>query len=583
MDAGVVDGHPLHRLALEEVTATGVTRDGREGVEVPCPEHHGVATSAIDRRNHDAGVGRPPVVHERPVRRSRNPRHIAEREQRAVGIAAACPRHTTLEGGRLSGLVVGILDCFDGHRVERRGDPLGFVPEDCNSVDYGCPDESFCSELGDGAPGSITLDCCQQFVTTLEPGAQPGREKHADDLALPGRFRHSRTGVSLGHKPAAQRVPGRDFFRVAFVTGVVWHQATGADRPSWEVVETPFDIDLYDAEQTPRGSYAVGEGGAIVADRGNGWEVVVEGGPSTRATQVRAMDATADGGRLWMVGAEGGLACYDVEDEKLFEYSYPVEMTSTWEGVAVAGDVGEEKGIAADGRGSILPFTLDGHDVDWGKLSAPDPEQRIDALAASPDGVAYAIDTASQAYKTTIEDGWGTAGVVNPDTMFHDLDAWENERVYVAADDGCVYRYQNGDDEWAPIGVVEQVPLPSMSLHDEGDGNAQMAVVGDDNSLYERTGPERWERTELPTEAQLYDLSLGSPDLVVGKNGTVLERERTDVAAQSTGDSLKNRKKRPPSSAGREVPDQPDSDAADADYSDEDAADPPDEPDVPDQ
>ena len=372
----------------------------------------------------------------------------------------------------------------------------------------------------------------------------------------------------------------------------MWHQATGADRPPWEVVETPFDVDLYDAEQTPRGSYAVGEGGAIVADTGNGWELLEEGGPRTRETQVRAMDATADGGRLWMVGSEGGLACYDVEDEKLFEYSYPVEMTSTWEGVAVAGDMGEEKGIAADGRGGILPFTLDGHDVDWGTLSAPNPRENIAALAASPDGIAYAIDTASQAYKTTIEDGWGSAGVVNPDTMFHDLDAWENERVYVAADDGCVYRYQNDADEWAPIGVVKSVPLTSMALHDEGDGNAQMAVVGDDNHLYERTGPERWERTKLPTDAHLYDLSLGSPDLVVGKNGTVLERQRTEAATDvDRSESLKDRKKRPSTTAevDAEDPDRNDSDADDPDSDDpdrddadddtDDAADAPDRPD----
>lgn len=394
----------------------------------------------------------------------------------------------------------------------------------------------------------------------------------------------------------------------------MWRQATGADRPEWEVIETPFEIDLYDAEQTPKGSYAVGEGGTIVADNGDGWEVVFDGGPSTTDRQVRAMDSTADGGRLWMVGAEGGLACYDVEDEKQFEYSYPVEMTSTWEGIAVAGDMGEEKGIAADGRGGILPFTLDGHDVDWGKLAAPDAEETIDALAASPDGVAYAIDSASTAYKTTIKDGWSAAGVVDPVTTFHDLDAWENERVYAAADNGCIYRYENEADEWAPLGVVKNVPINSMALHDEGNGNAQMAAVGDDNYLYERTGPESWERTKLPTEATLFDLSLGSPDLIVGTGGTVLERERTEAATQLGGGhgELKDRKKQiapddveaddppdarddegdeegasdtaPEASGGThsngDEADSDDTDTDDADNSDADAPDPPDEPDT---
>lgn len=367
----------------------------------------------------------------------------------------------------------------------------------------------------------------------------------------------------------------------------MWHQATGADRPSWEVVETPFDLDLYGAVQTPRGPHAVGEGGTVVADRGGGWAVVAEDGPATQQTQVRAMDATADGRRLWMVGAEGGLACYDVESERLFAYTYPVEMTSTWEAIAVAGDVGEEKGVAADGRGGILPFTLDGHDVDWGTLAAPNPDQNVDALAASPDGVAYTIDTASRAYKTTIEDGWGTAGVVAPRSAVHDLEAWENERVYAAADDGCVYRYQNNTDEWAPIGVAEQVPITAVSLHDEGDGSPQMATLGDDGALYERTGPERWERTTLPTEAELFDLSLGSPDLVVGKHGTVLRRDRTAAATRTDGrESLKDRKKRPPAGTDTDAADGDDPDGADRDDPDtddtgrdEDAPDAPDRPD----
>ncbi|GAB7093747.1 hypothetical protein JCM30237_08990 [Halolamina litorea] len=350
----------------------------------------------------------------------------------------------------------------------------------------------------------------------------------------------------------------------------MWHQQTGADRAQWRTADTPFEVDLYDGELTPKGAYAIGEGGTIVADTGTGWHVVVEGAaPTADATSVRAMDSTSAGERLWMVGTGGSLACYDVSKGELFEYDYPVEMASVWEGIAISGDAGEEKGVAADGRGGILPFSVDGHDVDWGTVDRPDENERIDALAASPDGIAYTIDTGGIAYKTTIKDGWSATGTVKPDTTFHDLDAWENERVYVSADDGCLYRYDNEPDDWAPLGVTGGTGVVSIDLHDEGDGYPQMCALGADGALYERTGPEEWERTALPTDEPLIDLALGSPDLVVGANGTVLVRERNEEFHEED-----------PQSADAETADGGDVDPADADDSDTDAPDPPDEPDA---
>jgi hypothetical protein len=105
------------------------------------------------------------------------------------------------------------------------------------------------------------------------------------------------------------------------------------------------------------------------------------------------MDAISDGERLWMVGADEQLACYDVIERELFEYASPDEMPSVWDGIAISGDAGDV------------------------------------------------------AYKTTVEDGWSEAGVVSPDTEFLDLDAWENERASVSADDGCLYRDENDSDD----------------------------------------------------------------------------------------------------------------------------------------
>ena len=130
-------------------------------------------------------------------------------------------------------------------------------------------------------------------------------------------------------------------------------------------------MPLFGVVHTIEGPYAIGSGGTLVADRGGGWEVIFDDGPATRDNQMRAMDVTDDGERLWMLGSSGAMACYDVEQRKKFDYSYPNGMTSTWEGITVAGERGAEKALATNGSGEVLPFTIDGFDVDWGQLDKP--------------------------------------------------------------------------------------------------------------------------------------------------------------------------------------------------------------------
>ncbi|MFD1566483.1 hypothetical protein ACFSAU_03175, partial [Halolamina litorea] len=151
----------------------------------------------------------------------------------------------------------------------------------------------------------------------------------------------------------------------------MWQNGEGGNEPEWRTVETEFNINLFGTVQTVEGPYAVGEGGHLVADRGDGWEVIFDDGPSTRQNQLRAMDVTDDGKRVWMVGSSGAMACYDVEERKKFDYSYPNEMTSTWEAIAVCGDRGNEKVLAANGSGEVLPFIISGYDVNWEPMSKP--------------------------------------------------------------------------------------------------------------------------------------------------------------------------------------------------------------------
>ena len=307
---------------------------------------------------------------------------------------------------------------------------------------------------------------------------------------------------------------------------------TNGQRPAWGAVRTEFGVDLLDAIQTAEGPYAVGTGGTLVADRGYGWEVVFADGPATREGQLRAVDATDDGQRLWMVGADGVLSCYDVAERKKFDYSYPQGERRRWTALAVSGEHGSEKLLVADAAGGVLPFTVDGFDAEWGDISRPVSEGAgVAALASTPDGVGFLVDTAGRSFRTNEQAGWQPAGIVESDVTFTDCYAGPDQRVYVTATNGCVYRYDDSRRNWAPIGVTGGTPLRALDVYMGEDEPNSMVVLGDDGTLYHRIGTERWEAVPVPTDSDLRGVSLGRPDVAVGGSGAVVERPRTATDA----------------------------------------------------
>jgi photosystem II stability/assembly factor-like uncharacterized protein len=320
----------------------------------------------------------------------------------------------------------------------------------------------------------------------------------------------------------------------------MWELGPDADEPEWQTVETPFSTDLFEVVDTVAGPYAIGDGGVIVANRGEGWEEIIDDGPNVRDNQLRGLDVTDDGRRIWFAGSSGAVGCYDIETRRKFDYSYPNEMTSTWEGLAVSGETGDEKVLIANGSGELLPLTIHGFDVDWGVPSKPNKKgSKVAALAASPNGYGYAIDTSGNAFKTTKDDGWEEIGIVNAQVKFYDIWAGADERVYVAAGDGRLYRYDDSYQDWTPIGVGEK----SLRAFDKYED--QMAVLGDGGVFYQRTdGGQRWETRHTPTDSTLNDLALGDPDVAVGKSGLVIERPRgkpRDAGTSPDGDNFDGR------------------------------------------
>mgnify|MGYP006284224579 CR=1 FL=1 len=333
----------------------------------------------------------------------------------------------------------------------------------------------------------------------------------------------------------------------------MWQLGPDANRSEWRVVDTTYSFNLYDVVQTTDGPYAVGGRGTLITDRGNGWEIVLDDGPMTRQNQLRAIDVTDDGARIWLAGSSGALACYDVEQRRKYDYAYPEEMTSTWEAVTVSGERGTEKALAANGSGEVLPFTIDGFDVDWGHLEKPaEKGSTVAALASTPGGVGFVVDTSGNAFKTTAESGWEDIGVVNAQVTFDDVYAGANQQVYLAGGDGRIYRYDDSYHRWTPIdvtrtqsvlvgrrepqalvNVTDGDALRSVDVYEADDGRTQMTVLGADGTIYQRTAKERWEQLPSPTSADLYAFSLGDPDVAIGKNGTVLERPRGERRSTS--------------------------------------------------
>ena len=303
----------------------------------------------------------------------------------------------------------------------------------------------------------------------------------------------------------------------------MWELGPDGDDPEWQTVETPFSTDLFEVVNTTKGPYAVGDGGVLAAKRGDDWEIVTDAGPNASQNQLRSLAVTDDGKRLWFLGSSGALGCYDVETSRKSDYSFPMEKTSTWESIAVSGATGEEKVLAGNGSGEILPFTIDGFDVNWGIVSKPDNQgATMSALAADAKGYGYGIDTSGNVFKTTKDDSWKRIGINNAQEKFYDVWGGQQGRIYVTAGQGRLYRYDDSYQDWTPIQIAEQGAIQAFDMYDD-----QMAVIGAGGLMYQRTdGGERWEEIPTRTEETLNDLALGEPDVAVGDEGTVLRRLR---------------------------------------------------------
>ncbi|MFC4553203.1 MULTISPECIES: hypothetical protein [Halorussus] len=293
-------------------------------------------------------------------------------------------------------------------------------------------------------------------------------------------------------------------------------KGAGGAPGEWSVADSPTEKTLFGVVGTANGPYAVGTGGNVLARDGDGWHVAVADGPATRNNALKDVAVTAGGKRIWFAGSSGALGAYDVDTGKKYDYSAPMEKTSTWEAIAVRGERDAETLRVANGSGEVLPVTTDENGCpQWGEVVKPGSGSTIPALTSGGDAF-YAVDTSGNAFVER-EDGWKDIGVKNAQVNFFDVYATE-KTVRIAGGGGRVYRYDRVCGNWTPVIVGD------VAIHDLAAEDGRLVAAGADGRVYERLPKRGWTSVPTGTEETLWAVALGETDVAVGASGVIVER-----------------------------------------------------------
>lgn len=304
-------------------------------------------------------------------------------------------------------------------------------------------------------------------------------------------------------------------------------ESESESESEWSAAESPTSKSLFGVVQTANGPYAVGTGGNVLARDGGDWQFAIRDGPATRKNTLTDVAVTDDGERIWFAGSSGALGAYDVTVGKKYDYSAPMEKTSTWEAIAVTGERGSEELRVANGSGEVMPVTTDENGCpQWGEVVKPGSGSTIPALDYGG-GNFYAVDTSGNAFVETeketqkdVERVWKDIGVRNAQVNFFDVYATE-KTVLIAGGGGRIYRYDSVCENWTPVGAGE-VALHALAGANGADGT--VVTVGEGGHVYERGGKRGWVESETAVEDNLESVAFGETDVAVGAGGVIVER-----------------------------------------------------------
>ncbi|MWG35965.1 hypothetical protein [Halomarina oriensis] len=287
----------------------------------------------------------------------------------------------------------------------------------------------------------------------------------------------------------------------------------------WQTVVVPTDAALRDVTTTPSATYAVGDGGVVVARREGEWTRLLDDGPAASGASLTGVAATDDGRAFWVAGDGGALGRYDAERGRFTDHSAPADRTDNLSAVAVTGEAGAETVLVANGSGEVLRGRYDGRRLGWADPQKPGSGSSITALAVGAES-GYCCDSSGSVFAT--RDGgatWSRLGVDDAGT-FTALAPLDGDRLVVVASDGRLFEYDGS--VWTPRRVVDG-SLADVALTVDGESGAACGPAG---TLADRVDG-RWERRLVAADADLTAVAIGPEGAVaVGTDGTVLERER---------------------------------------------------------
>ncbi|WP_227378342.1 WD40/YVTN/BNR-like repeat-containing protein [Haladaptatus halobius] len=306
------------------------------------------------------------------------------------------------------------------------------------------------------------------------------------------------------------------------IIGVAGCSSETDTTSGWRRVESPTEKTLYSVVQSTKGPYAVGEGGKVLAERRDGWVVVVKHGPTGEGNTLRGTAVSDDGRHVWFAGGSGVLGVYDVVNRQMTDYSAPKEKTSTWEDIAVTGSAGGEHIYLINGSGELLQGENDGGKVNWGTVIKPGGGSSMKGIAFVDEGIGYICDTNAKVYETLNGgDKWSTIGIEGGSVGLYDVAPVSPDRINVAGGSGSVFRY-NGFT-WTRLKLGENTINAIDRTKDGG------LAAGGGGSIYRLT--DNWQVEPTPTTNTLHGIIVGTEDFsetAIGGSGTILQRSRND-------------------------------------------------------
>ncbi len=288
----------------------------------------------------------------------------------------------------------------------------------------------------------------------------------------------------------------------------------------WEVADAPTEVTLRDTAVAGGNAYAVGDGGVVLAGGEEGtsddeWFLVLEDGPGAAGNDLHGIDATHDGGAVWIAGDGGAIGRIDAETGRHADHTAPDGRTDNLAGIAVGGAAGGERILAIDGSGGVLRGRYDGNEARWEGPATPGSGSSLSGVCLAGE-TGYCCDTNDSVFETT--DGGGSFEAIGPVGASGTLVATAvgPEGPLVASDDGALYRREG--ENWTPERVADSL----AGVACRGD----RAVVCTDGEILERGDPGAdWERADPIGAEGLRAVAVGADRaLAVGENGTVVER-----------------------------------------------------------